>query len=104
MVGMGVITAQGGELKEMTGSYVNGRNGQVCQVAGGTAYAKAPGRPCWASSRHSRGDTTGDHAGQAQGTARVTPPEYSRAAEAEDECREGGWGWTGRSHQPCKVS
>lgn len=47
MAGMGVITAQGRELTEMIGSYVNGCNGQVSQVAGGeggTAYAKALGQ------------------------------------------------------------
>ena len=39
-----MMLSQGRELKEMTGSYVNGCNGQVCQIAGGIAYAKALGQ------------------------------------------------------------
>lgn len=58
-MGMGVITAQGRELTEMTGSSVNGCNGQVSQVAGvgvrGNSICKGPGA---------------DHAGHVQGTAR----------------------------------
>ena len=42
MVGMGIITAHGRELKETMGSYVNGCSDQVFQ-AGGIAHAKAPG-------------------------------------------------------------
>lgn len=43
MAGMGVITEHGRELKEMTDSYVNGCNGQLCPAAGGIAYTKALG-------------------------------------------------------------
>lgn len=91
MAGMGVITAQGRELTEMIGSYVNGCNGQVSQVAGGKGeqHMQRPwGRPCWACSRDSQG---------------VTPLEQSGVAEAEDEFRVEGWGWIRRSHRPCKV-
>ena len=74
---MGVITAHGRELKEMRDSYVNGCNGQVCPAAGEQHIQRPWGRACWASSR---------------GSQWATPPEQSRAGEAEDEFREEGWG------------